>query len=318
MTYEEVRQSLVTMINYHKNKALLQLSLKDFKGAYEHQQKLLLLKDSFHLANEISKLDNIESRYQNNLLKAGNDLLLEQNKRKDLVNTIVIYGIIVIGVLFFVFAYLFARNHRLNKRLSRALENEKTLTKEINHRVKNNLQMISSLLEMQYSSTNNPEAANILKEGQNRVQSVALLHQKLYQTDDVSKVDFSEYIRTLWDQLSEAFSNQNQKVEITLDIPESVNLDVDVAVPLSLIVNELITNSYKHAFKHIEEGVINISIKKEQDILIFMYKDNGPGYDFEISKSKGSLGLSLIHILSRQLKAILNIKDKGDLTLTIG
>lgn len=183
--------------------------------------------------------------------------------------------------------------------LKRSLQDKEVLLKEIHHRVKNNLQIISSLLELQSKGIDNEAALNAMTEGKNRVQSIALIHQKLYQNEDIATIELKEFIEDLCAQVITVFG---YKVETEINIP-SVSLDIDTAVPLGLISNELITNCYKYAFTKEKGGVLTISLDKESEgHYKLSFNDNGPGlpesFDFEKARS---LGLRLVRRLSKQL-----------------
>jgi len=183
------------------------------------------------------------------------------------------------------------------------LKEKDVLMKEIHHRVKNNLQVISGLLELQGKTLNDETAKNALTEGRSRVHSMALIHQNLYQFENLSSINMNRFVRSLCEQVSEVFQKEKQLVEVTFTIPETTELDIDTAVPFGLILNELLTNSFKYAFNTKSGGKINI----EASILHngkyeLTYFDNGPGLPvgFDLTKAK-SLGMQLIYDLCRQI-----------------
>ena len=141
-----------------------------------------------------------------------------------------------------------------------------------------------------------------IKEGQNRVKSIALIHQKLYQTEDLSQVDFQEYCEQLVSFLQSAFGQSSKAIVAEIEANE-IQLDIDTAVPLGLIINELVTNAYKYAFQKQDLGLIRIELKKQDEGLQLCISDNGCGMptNFDIAKAK-SLGMKLVNILARQLK----------------
>ena len=181
-----------------------------------------------------------------------------------------------------------------------SLHQKEILLKEIHHRVKNNLQVISSLLRLQSHSVKDEVAKSALLEGQNRVMSIALIHQKLYQDEKLDLVEFSTFADELFSQLRSIF-DVGTGVHIINEIPETF-IGIDTAVPLGLILNELITNSFKYAFKNIASPCIRLSMETKGDVYILTYSDNGAGLpaDINIEHSK-SLGLRLVNRLSKQL-----------------
>ena len=176
------------------------------------------------------------------------------------------------------------------------------LLKEIHHRVKNNLAVIGSLLELQSSSMEDGKAKAAITEGQNRVRSIALIHQRLYQHENLAAIELSSFVKDMTSEVSGIFKTPGQKINTDIQIPE-ILLDIDTAVPLGLIMNELLTNSFKYAFTAGTEGFIHISLSSPvPGNYTLEYADSGPGLPvtFDLKKNK-SLGLRLIHRLSTQI-----------------
>ncbi len=197
-------------------------------------------------------------------------------------------------------------HHQLykSKREIEARSAEKdTLLKEVHHRVKNNLQTVSSLLSLQSRSIEDARTKNILKSSQNRVISMAMVHEMLYMREDLSKIQYRSYVRELSEYLIKSLKGANNKVTLNIDIPD-IELGIDTAIPLGLLINEAITNSLKYGIKGDHEGEIHIAIKKENEHEYELnIGDNGAGYSDSITlKNSRSLGLKLIHNLARQLK----------------
>lgn len=191
------------------------------------------------------------------------------------------------------------------KKLKMSLSEKEVLLKEIHHRVKNNLQVISSLLNLQSGYIDNPKALDILKESQNRVKSMALIHEKMYQSEDLSKIDFSEYIKNLTDYLFSTYKIDSNRIDLKVDV-KKVYFGVDIAIPCGLIINELVSNSLKYAFpENNNNALIEIKLfneENEQNIYFLYVKDNGVGFPNNINIEKsGSLGLELVSTLVEQL-----------------
>lgn len=175
------------------------------------------------------------------------------------------------------------------------------LMKEIHHRVKNNLQVISGLLELQSKTLTDETAREALQEGRNRVRSIALIHQNLYQFENLSSIDLKQFVNDLCRQVQSVFQKQ-KTVSIKINVPD-LNLDIDSAVPLGLILNELLSNSFKYAFAGDTAGEINLTISTVgEGKYQLLYADNGPGFplDFDLTKTN-TLGLQLVNDLSRQI-----------------
>jgi len=205
---------------------------------------------------------------------------------------------------------------QVERELTRSLEEKEILLKEVHHRVKNNLQLITSMLKLQSRTLNDPGAIEMLQESQNRIRSMAIVHEKLYSTGDMVNVDFSDYIRTITSFLFQTHEHASGGVDLVLDV-ERVHLKLDTAIPCGLIVNELVTNSLKHAFpktrgKSTKKGKIEVSLKEKKDQMVMVVKDNGVGIKKGFDpKSANSLGLKIVENLSKQLDGQLSINRRG-------
>lgn len=191
------------------------------------------------------------------------------------------------------------------------------LMKEIHHRVKNNLQVISGLLELQSKSLDDGAAKNALREGRNRVRSIALIHQNLYQFENLSTIELKRFVNDLCVQVESVFKNQ-KTVTMNITVPD-IHLDIDSAVPLGLILNELLTNSFKYAFDDINAGEINLEISsKAEGEYQLLYSDNGPGLPagFDFNKTS-TLGIQLINDLSRQIGGNVQYENRNGTAFTI-
>lgn len=188
-------------------------------------------------------------------------------------------------------------------KIQASLAEKEVLLKEIHHRVKNNLQIISSLFFLQIQQTSNVEAISVLIESQNRLRTMALIHERFYQSDDLAEIDFSDYLEMLVLRIYESYASSTLQVQFTVEA-EHVLLPVDIAIPCGLVVNELVTNSLKHAFHGMEgkcEVVIRFSCLEDGSCFLTV-KDNGIGLaDGAITREPPSLGLSLVSKLVGQM-----------------
>jgi two-component sensor histidine kinase len=195
-----------------------------------------------------------------------------------------------------------AEKSKINTELGRTLKDKEILLSEIHHRVKNNLAVISGLIELQTFYVKDEKASAILKESRNRIKSIAVLHEKFYESKNLEKIEIRSYVDELIYFIKLSFSSQQKNITITTQI-EDIELSMTYALPFSLLLNELITNSYKHAFKNKDNGNITISFIKYQDKLVLNFKDDGCGFDLSKVNKDNSLGMNLIEAFSLQLKA---------------
>ncbi|HEV7868471.1 MAG TPA: sensor histidine kinase, partial [Chthoniobacteraceae bacterium] len=192
------------------------------------------------------------------------------------------------------------------------------LLKEVHHRVKNNLQVISSLLSLQSGYIKDPVALQVFTESRNRVRSMALIHEKLYQSQDLSRIDFEDYIKAVSSGLLATFAGRSSSIRISVDV-DRVMLPVDSAVPCGLIVNELVTNCFKYAFAGTETGEICVSMKRiDAAQLRLSVSDNGVGFPKDLDfRNTESLGMQLVTTLADQLDGTVALKNGCGTTFEI-
>jgi two-component system, sensor histidine kinase PdtaS len=298
------------LINYHKKRSIVDEEI--IKG---HSQELAVKYETGKKEEQIKSL-NLKTEIQEQ------EQALSQMQRN--------WAFIIVGLLA-IMLYLYYNRYRLKKRTSDALaiknaeiEKQKeiiqfsltekeTLLREIHHRVKNNLQIISSLLNIQSENIQDKNVLSSIQEGQSRVQAMSLIHQNLYQSDHLNNVDIQNYVMQLVVYLSEMFAGQSTNIAVNVDAPD-INFDIDTAIPLGLIINELVSNAYKYAFEKHASGKINISLKAKNDNDYELeVRDDGKGLPSETDPERcSSLGLKLVKILSRQLRGTFSFKsDKG-------
>ena len=195
--------------------------------------------------------------------------------------------------------------------IKKSLREKEVLLAEIHHRVKNNLAVITGLLELQSYNTKNNDARMVLRNSQMRVNSIALVHEKLYQNENLSRIDIHNYIEELSSVIQNTISTEIRDVKLHLDL-DPIELAITQAIPCGLLLNEILTNSYKHAFEGESKGKIWISFKEIHDELVYTIKDNGRGLSAEdIPKGKtSSLGMKLIQTLGKQLNAKTSITSE--------
>ncbi|NGP75823.1 PAS domain S-box protein [Balneolaceae bacterium YR4-1] len=197
------------------------------------------------------------------------------------------------------------------EQITKSLKEKEILLSEIHHRVKNNLAVISGLLQMQIWETDDHAAETALKDSQLRVQSIALVHEKLYQSENLSYIQFDYYIRDLLQAISSTYVDTHLSVNIETEL-EDIILNINQAIPCSLLLNELIVNAYKHAFDTGVGGNIYVKTRKNDDTIHLYVKDNGIGLpeDFDLEEAN-SLGMTLINTLTQQLNGEINMKNEN-------
>jgi PAS domain S-box-containing protein len=202
---------------------------------------------------------------------------------------------------------------RAEERIKSSLAEKEVLLKEIHHRVKNNLQVVSSLLKLQSKAINDEHALEMFKDSQNRVRSMALIHEKLYQTRDLARIDFAAYVKDLAGFLLRSYERGSGRVRIDVEV-EDVHLGIDSAIPCGLIINELVSNSLKHAFPGGREGAIKVHLMKDPDGGVRLVTwDDGIGVPADLDfRNTQSLGLQLVNRLTEQLGGTITLRrDRG-------
>jgi PAS domain S-box-containing protein len=202
-----------------------------------------------------------------------------------------------------------------------ALAEKETLLREIHHRVKNNLQIVSSLLYFQ-SKQASPENAQVFLEAQSRVRSMTLVHEQLYQAKNLSRIDFAPYARALAQQVTQSYGHLSKKIRLSIEESESIELPIETALPCGMMLNELLTNVYKYAFPNGQGGTAVVKIERVEDRMQLQVSDDGVGLPDSVNVTKpASFGLRLIQNLAAQVRGTIQYKQgKGTtaiLTLTI-
>ncbi|MEQ8219844.1 MAG: histidine kinase dimerization/phosphoacceptor domain -containing protein [Arenibacter sp.] len=301
----------------------------DYKNSVDYLKRNVRIRDSLN-RNESSMKKQQLAAVAGQEIEYSKKMMEQQKKdleqsRSDLQAKEERINIVFISLIFtllgfagLVFAYLKSiKNQRLiadQKRIIEASLVEKdSLLKEIHHRVKNNLQMVSSLLSLQTKNTRSKAAIEALEEGKSRVKAMALIHQKLYQNDDLSVIEMQGYIESLINSVQSVYKKGGHNINITIDA-EGVELDIDRAIPFGLILNELVSNSFKYAFPDDDEnGKIYIHLRKNGGQGYFEYTDNGIGLPEDTDdRANSSMGIRLMNRLVNQLQSTLNIDKTSE------
>lgn len=293
----------------------------DFKNAYKYASKYRDLRDSLIFEERAQKIAEMETA--NKVEKKNNEITLlkleaekkknielEKNRLKIGFISILIGGGIAL-IIFVVLILLLINNLRLEKANSllltdkknhteALLEKEKLLMRESHHRIKNNLQLINSILDLQSRNIKDPAVKKAFTESRQRIQAISFAHQRLYGNDTVEKLSLKDFLTDLIQSIQSSATDVDLGIFITNNI-EDITISTEKAVPIGLIVNELLTNSIKYAFAPGSSGKININLVKKQDQLELIVEDNGKGMSDEI-KGTG-FGHQLVKSMTRQLKA---------------
>lgn len=192
-----------------------------------------------------------------------------------------------------------------------SLKEKEQLLKEIHHRVKNNLQIVSSLLSLQSENIVDENFLDLIKISKNRIASMALVHEMLYKSPDLSKIQISDYIHQLGSNISDSFSMPGSRIIIDYRIEKEIYFDVDLMIPLGLIINEILSNSFKYAFPK-NTGIITIELKRQMGQFTLHLGDNGVGFTIHAEGNNNTnLGIQLIHMLIEQIDGSIKNENKN-------
>ncbi len=284
--------------------------LGQYDSAYHYMRLNWQFNDSLFVANQDKALQDLRTKYETEKKEAS---IVSLNKSVSSQRWLLILG--GAFLLFSLFAIYYFR--KLSGKLEVKNKENVILLKEIHHRVKNNLQILSSLLSLQSDHLKDSSAIDAILEGRNRVESMGLIHQRLYGDSDLSTVDMSDYGKELCRHLEDSFSSEKRRIRIVDDF-RFEGMDVDYAIPLGLIINELVTNSIKYAFNDKGEGILNVSLYEADENLILNVRDNGDGnYLPDSSHQSTSFGSKLIKALNKKLKGSMTIDQSDGYSCTI-
>jgi two-component sensor histidine kinase len=305
-------------------------ALKDYKQSHEYLSRYLKIEVADLNEEKNNQVIEFESLYhlkekdfeikKNKFEKINQENELQKQKQFIILILSISLSLFLIVVFLITIFLTNKKNNRLvmlknedlsnlNKQLEQANTEKTILLKEIHHRVKNNLQLVMSLLNIQAQDSQNISINDFLEKGQSRIATMSLIHQNLYQTENFVEIDFETYLINLIENIKQTFSNTNVEFEINTN---NNSFDLDTSIPLGLIINELVCNALKHAFPKDLKGKIEIEIKRNTtESFLLKIKDNGIGIN-KSKKSNSSIGLELVSLLAMQLKGRINrIDDFG-------
>lgn len=301
------------------------------KKALDHYKQHIIFRDSLaheaRDADDAKKILKLEYEHQLTTITRQRNTVVATSRQRLYIMTSLGLGLGLVAILA-AFLYKSLKQNRwkattiaaqadtLRKQktaIQESLNEKEILIQEIHHRVKNNLQVITSLLQLQSARSKDAEVKAALNESQNRVLSIAFIHHNLYQQEDLKGVEMRSFIDELTGHIAEVFRHPNKDISVVNNIG-AISLDIDTAVPLGLIINELLTNSFKYAFNDKTTGLIRISLGTDDQLsghYVLEYADDGPGLPETLDwKRARSLGLRLITRLSKQLRGTLTYANK--------
>lgn len=274
-------------------------NLQNYKEAYAAFTKYNTLKDKVFTAEADQRISLLQTEFE--VAQKESTIQLQETQLKRQQTRQVLLGIIAVLLILFL-AFLFKAyqiNKKKNKQLQKQNEENELLLKEIHHRVKNNLEIISSLLALQSAQLKDGNLIDAMQESQNRVQSMGMIHQKLYQGKNLTAIEMKEYFTNLGNYIVNSFG-LSRHIEVRCEM-DALELDVDTAIPIGLIVNELLTNSLKYGFPAQKQGLIIISLVEFPAQLKLKVTDNGIGKAESAQASGTGFGTQLIELLTKQL-----------------
>lgn len=302
-------------------------TLKNYKQAFIHASMLAEIKNQLlntEIAGQVAKMEavyqnekkqlqienlNTQARLQEEEIEGKNIELKLQNLQK--IGFGVGFGIALLlaGIVFFAYRQKQKTNHTLNLKnqiIQQALEEKELLMKEIHHRAKNNLQVVSGLLSLQSTRISDEKSKDAILEATNRVKSMALIHEQLYQPGAQTDINIKTYLEDLTESLYQSYNLSGSAIEVNKNI-EDLKLDVDVSIPLGIIANELMSNAFKHAFEANRPGKLTLNLFSQQEEIVLEVIDNGSGVPegFDFSKAK-SFGMHMVHSLAKKIHAVIH------------
>jgi two-component sensor histidine kinase len=211
-----------------------------------------------------------------------------------------------------------AQRRQAEAHLTASLREKEVLLKEVHHRVKNNMQIVSSLLELQSDVIDDATLLAQFRDSQDRIRSMALVHETLYQSQDLARLDLARYIHTLSAQLVQSYSVDPRRITVQIQV-EPVILDIDQAIPCGLILNELLSNAFKYAFPQNRSGAVHVELHADPaQQAVLVVRDNGIGFPDAIDfRHTESLGLQLVAMLTEQLQGTIALERAGGTTFTL-
>ncbi len=298
------------MIEIYKVYSVIDTLIGDYKAAYKHLQLYHEANDKVIQTDRTKEMDKLEivhrTKEKEKAIETSNTIIKNRNKALWVISMI----LAVLLILAFWLFWLRYKLHKSNKQLNVLVKQKEDLVKEIHHRVKNNLQVISSLLNMHVRKVEDPQSKKIFDDGISRIQAMSLIHQNIYSHSSLQQLKPKDYIEKLVQQLFITYQIPDKTIKINTSI-EDMDLDIEKLMSIGLILNEILSNAFKYAFNGSQKGAIDISMHKiSPDKLELKVKDSGKGITIEmIDAPTNSLGMRLITAFSEKLNAAMSIDN---------
>lgn len=275
------------------------------------------LDDSLNNVAKTNEVVDLQTKYETAKKESQIQTLKIEGIDKNRRITVLVIGVIVFAALAVCMIWLYRRVKKQRQQIALQSKNLETMMKELHHRVKNNLQIVSSLLSLQTYKVQDAGAVSVLRESQQRVQAMSFIHQRLYKKDELTSVNMKEYFTDLAESLLASYGFARDHFDLQIRIDREM-MDIDKALPIGLIINEMITNSLKYAYRDIQHPSLLISLTEDASNMVFLIKDNGIGINEEAWKQKSnSFGKQLIGALCKQMRAKQTLVIDGGTAFTI-
>jgi len=290
-----------------------------FDSALFYYKKADLLDDSLNNVAKTNEVTRLQTKYETGRKETEIKRLQTESRAQNRQIILLVTALVLFVAFAFCMILLYHRIKKQRQQIANQSKKLEVMMKELHHRVKNNLQIVSSLLSLQSYKVNDEEAVLVLKESQQRVQAMSFIHQRLYKTESLTVVNMKAYLTDLAESLVSSYGYNKDDFDLHL-VVEKEMMDIDKALPIGLIINEIVTNALKYAYTNSNKPALHISLTEQENNIVCFIKDNGVGIDEQQwKKQKQSFGKQLITALCKQLRAQQNlvVNEGTGFTITI-
>ena len=318
LTYQKQLALKALQVEFQKKQAAAKS--KEEKRQLIYEQKIKEQKINYEYNQKIAKVayEQQQQTALNKVLSKENQLMSENRKNETRIRWLMIAALIGFTALGINYYRSYKRQKSDNLQIAKQAEDLKTLMKELHHRVKNNLQLIVAMLRMQHRTIEDKAAIDALVNSENRLHAIAMVHEKLYKTENITSVLLKDYLQELIDVLAKQFHNTTKPIQFKIVDNTNFSTTLDTAIPIGLIVNELVTNSLKHAFTDLKKGVIHLEISLTNNKYQLIIQDNGKGLsNGQFPENPNTLGLRLVTLFTDQLNGSLQYSNNEGACFTI-